>query len=469
MSDFIDASIILLDNGADTVKIGLLGDAAPRVHVNGLARVKHSTGADTDAGAKRSGVTHSPAERKTLCGAALEQCSPLGLRVRRPIDRGLVTDLALQAKIWSDVLAQEKLSLTRKRLVLTVPPLCPLPALERMLKTAFFYFDVSAVYVTCTAYAALMHHETLVTGTAASPSPWSRATGLVIDSGHSFTHVVPVFGGQLLNYAVRRLDVGGRLLNNYLKELISYRSWNLMKESFLVQRLKERVCYVCADLERELQRSRLHSEETRIRYLLPNETDRGEFRYGRVLAPEHTSITTTAAIDKEDADADGADETATLGSVLTLTNEHFLAPESLFAPQDTIQIPQAGIPEVVLQSLERIPKALWPALLQHVVLIGGNVRLRGFAARFQQELRSLLPAWTPVQVWIGERRIDAMTSEADADTPDPLHTGWFGLQTLVRNIPDHAAHRFWLTRDSFERNGLSAMMELQLGMHFGAS
>ena len=30
------------------------------------------------------------------------------------------------------------------------------------------------------------------------------------------------------------LNVGGKLLTNYLKELISYRQWNMMEEYFLI-------------------------------------------------------------------------------------------------------------------------------------------------------------------------------------------------------------------------------------------
>ena len=47
--------------------------------------------------------------------------------------------------------------------------------------------------------------------------------GLVVDCGFSFTHVVPVFDGVVLNPGVRRIDLGGKALTNYLKELVSFR------------------------------------------------------------------------------------------------------------------------------------------------------------------------------------------------------------------------------------------------------
>ena len=35
-------------------------------------------------------------------------------------------------------------------------------------------------------------------------------------------------------HGIRRVNVGGKLLTNYLKEVISYRAWNMMDETYLV-------------------------------------------------------------------------------------------------------------------------------------------------------------------------------------------------------------------------------------------
>ena len=47
--------------------------------------------------------------------------------------------------------------------------------------------------------------------------------GLVVDAGFSFTHALPIFDGQLLEDGVRRINLGGKALTNYFKELVSYR------------------------------------------------------------------------------------------------------------------------------------------------------------------------------------------------------------------------------------------------------
>lgn len=57
---------------------------------------------------------------------------------------------------------------------------------------------------------------------------------MVIESGHSATYFVPIFDGEPINYAIRRVDVGGRLLTKYLKDLITFRYLNVKHDLKLV-------------------------------------------------------------------------------------------------------------------------------------------------------------------------------------------------------------------------------------------
>ena len=52
-------------------------------------------------------------------------------------------------------------------------------------------------------------------------------------------------------HGVRRVNVGGKLLTNYLKEVISYRAWNMMDETHLVNEVKEALCYCSMDFAGE--------------------------------------------------------------------------------------------------------------------------------------------------------------------------------------------------------------------------
>jgi actin-related protein 6 len=72
----------------------------------------------------------------------------------------------------------------------------------------------------------------------------SAGVGLVVDAGFSFTHAVPVCDGRVLSDGVRRINLGGKALTNYLKELVSYRCVRDIAAPSFMQR--EHPCSSCA-------------------------------------------------------------------------------------------------------------------------------------------------------------------------------------------------------------------------------
>lgn len=43
--------------------------------------------------------------------------------------------------------------------------------------------------------------------------------GLVLDCGFSFTHAIPIFDGHVIPCGIRRVNVGGKVITNLLKEV----------------------------------------------------------------------------------------------------------------------------------------------------------------------------------------------------------------------------------------------------------
>lgn len=62
-----------------------------------------------------------------------------------------------------------------------------------------------------------------------------------------------------------RLNVGGKLLTNYLKEIVSYRQWNMMEETVLMNDVKESLCFCSLDFKRDMQQTSrpFHSIQTK--------------------------------------------------------------------------------------------------------------------------------------------------------------------------------------------------------------
>lgn len=96
----------------------------------------------------------------------------------------------------------------------------------------------------------------------------------VVDSGYSFTHIVPTYrGGEALVNAIRRLNVGGKVLTNLLKESVTYRQWNMMDEFHIVNDAKEQLCFISEEFDKEMARARATRKGLRLfdrEYLLPD-------------------------------------------------------------------------------------------------------------------------------------------------------------------------------------------------------
>lgn len=113
---------------------------------------------------------------------------------------------------------------------------------------------------------------------ALSSSVWSNDNTnccCVVDSGYSFTHIVPTHdaGEAIFVNAIRRLDIGGKVLTNLLKEFVTYRQWNMMDEYHIVNDVKEQLCFVSDQFDVEMTKARNVRKGLRWfdrEYLLPD-------------------------------------------------------------------------------------------------------------------------------------------------------------------------------------------------------
>lgn len=150
----------------------------------------------------------------------------------------------------------------------------------------------------------------------------TRPACLIVDTGFSFTHTVP-FYEQSLSAGIRRLNVGGKVLTNHLKDMLSYRQLDLSEETYVVDRLKHDVSFVSQDYMKDLRLAQLkplknpHMQD----YLLPDFSSVAE----GLIKPHEEMIARSAKRRK----TDDSDE-----QIVRIANERFSAPELLFQPSD---------------------------------------------------------------------------------------------------------------------------------------
>jgi len=317
---------------------------------------------------------------------------------------------------------------------------------EQMCASMFEDLGVASfVAAPAPALALRYHNATLRAGPAKD-----LQAGLVVDCGYSFAHVVPVVAGQALRAHTKRVNVGGKLMTNLMKEMVSYRSVNMMEETFLMDRVKEATCVVSPDVVADLRASRGRDSPFRIQFVLPDGLSniRG---YIRDLEEEERAA--------KQAEEDGLPPPIPPPEehLLPLNNERFMVPETLFRPSD-IGMPQAGITEACLQAVSSVTcgghgpveadqNEVQGALWSNVVLCGGVCGCPGFVERFTAELRSIVPDCWELNV-----------SVAGGDAEGAATAAWKGGSDLGANSKEY--HSRALTRKGLAEVGLGRVLEV---------
>ncbi|MFX0162903.1 MAG: actin, cytoplasmic 2 [Candidatus Hodarchaeota archaeon] len=278
------------------------------------------------------------------------------LKLVYPIEHGIITDWDGMEKIWSYTFFQDlRINPSEHPVLLTEAPLNPKKNREKMAEIMFETFNVPAMYVSMQAVLSLYAS--------------GRTTGIVVDSGDGVTHVVPIYEGFAITHAITRIDLGGRDITDYLRRLLRQRGYSLTSsaEREIVRDIKEKLCYVALDHEKELRLAEKVSGMEKT-YTLPD------------------------------------------GETLTVGPERFQAPEVYFNPS-WIGLESDPIDETIYNSIQKCDIDLRRDLYSNIVLSGGSTMFPGLKERLHKELTELVPEGVEIRivapperrysVWIG--------------------------------------------------------------------
>ncbi|KAL4803929.1 actin family [Aspergillus unguis] len=434
----------IIDNGAYSMKAGYAPDSLPTDDEDGI-----------------SACTVIPNAIAKTRGNRIYVGAQIGTNVadmnemlfRRPVEKGYTVNWEAQKEIWENSFFDEK-TVRAKELRVAEPEDTTiifgeapnaLPALQKNADEIIMEEWGFGGYLRCVGPSLNAWNEiqslfgdpvSSQLNSAASPTECL----LVVDSSYSHTIVTPVYNGQPLQRGIRRLDLGGKHLTNYLKELVSMRQYNMVDETYIMNEVKESVCFVSndfgGDLERTWKGNRKRGqpqpepgESVVVDYVLPDPNG-GKRGFMRPHDPLLGSKKRKAVLSGASAEQISED-------VLVLGNERFTVPEILFTPSD-IGMKSAGIPDCILQSLSVLPTGLHPAFLANILVVGGNSLLPGFMERLETELRQIASAECVVRV----RR-----------PKDPIRSAWLGASRLATNKED--LKKMAITRQEYQENGSS--------------
>jgi len=152
------------------------------------------------------------------------------LETSYPITNGIVQNWEDMTHLYNYTFFDRlKIDPTEHKIMLTEAAMNPKKNREALVETMFETYNFAGVHCSIQAVLTLYAQGLL--------------TGVVVDSGDGVTHVVPVYEGFALPAQIKRLDVAGRHLTEYLIKLLLLRGYTFNRSADFetVREIKEKV------------------------------------------------------------------------------------------------------------------------------------------------------------------------------------------------------------------------------------
>ena len=471
--------ILVIDNGGDSLKYGLVTADKPEIMPNLTAKLRH--------------------QWAIMIGDEVTKTQPNQVEyLTRSTERSHITNLGNQVQVWKRILDLMRIQVPfnseasqafgwknnrqttkdaplhnpqQMAVLVLLAPSSPRSTMESMYSIWFEDFHFGHVGFASSAIFAAAKTPTLCS--------------CVVDLGWSATHVVPMVNNRVIMEGLRRIPVGGRHLVNLWKYYMSYRQWNLMDSEFILRDVYEQLSYVSMDFVGDMklaQRVRSGKRPFDRHFVLPDfqNTFKGSVRQaeapiGILLldAVEEMPIGTEKSLgsdfhqsehpvregteteetddndegenqidDEIDVDSDDEDddeqrklrllrqrtederrkrELDQEEQLLQVSVERFAIPEVLFQPSDAGFSPDmAGLPQAVAQAIDACPKYYQAALFGSIHLVGGLANLPNLRERLERDLRCICPSQYDIRITIAD---------------SPVEQAWMGASKWAQGTP----------------------------------
>ena len=225
------APVIVFDNGTGYMKAGLSNKETPMCTIPALIgrpmlRFKQ----------KIENIELKP----IMIGDEVSPVRSL-LELTYPMEEGIIKNAGDMEILWDYVL-QKKLKINKsdfknRKLLITEAPNNPTKNKEKMAQILFEKIGIGFFNIEPQAKMTLYCE--------------GGETGVVLDSGDGVTHVIPIAENYLLQHQIKRLDIAGRHITNYLTRLMQIKGYafNSTADFEIVRELKEKYCFVSCDIK----------------------------------------------------------------------------------------------------------------------------------------------------------------------------------------------------------------------------
>ena len=225
------APVIVFDNGTGYMKAGLSNKETPMCTIPALIgrpmlRFKQ----------KIENIELKP----IMIGDEVSPVRSL-LELTYPMEEGIIKNAGDMEILWDYVL-QKKLKINKsdfknRKLLITEAPNNPTKNKEKMAQILFEKIGIGFFNIEPQAKMTLYCE--------------GGETGVILDSGDGVTHVIPIAKNYVLQHQIKRLDIAGRHITNYLTRLMQIKGYafNSTADFEIVRELKEKYCFVSCDIK----------------------------------------------------------------------------------------------------------------------------------------------------------------------------------------------------------------------------
>jgi actin len=242
----------------------------------------------------------------------------------------------------------------------------------------------------------------------------TKTTGLIVESGESMTHIVPIYEGYIIPQGIKSIPLaGGNLTETFMdleREKLSKNNVGNLRES--ARKIKESFAEVLI--------------ENNMIKTLTNDLECIK------LGKKSNKIAKDDLFELPD------------GNRIKIGDERFLATERFFNPEfHDFKYDNATLQNLIYDSVENCDIFLRKDFLSNIVLGGGNTLVKNFPERLKNELLNLYKSISPQKQELENSiKINAENERA--------YSSWIGA-SIICSISNF--QQMWISKNDYEENG----------------
>ncbi|KAJ3439354.1 actin-5c-related [Anaeramoeba flamelloides] len=322
---------IILDLGSSIAKVGFGGDNAPKAIFPTII-----------GWPKYTFVLNGISKKDIYYGDEAHQYKAY-LSISSPIERGIPVN-------WDEYFylhhhtyyCEMKVSPEVHTSIIALPALFPERALQEISQIMFEEFKVPRLHFGLDNYFNLLSI--------------TKSTGLMVSIGAGVTSIAPFYNYNIIESGIRKVNLGGRDVTNYLSKLLSLTQYQPTTTAHfeIMREIKEKSCFASLNYLQDLQLSKYSTKF--------------EFKYN---CSDNLKI--------------------------LLNSERFQACELFFNPSlDNLQI--KPIQKLIVESIMSCPIDFQEDLFNNIYIFGGSTMFKNFTERLEMEIHQIVPKKIKIKI-----------------------------------------------------------------------